>query len=159
MEVTFNEEWALTEAVKAAINSNCKSKRGVAIWSRKDGLITTGYNRPPKPFICDGSDACRANCAKTAVHAEQAALMKIIQCPSFIMLGNNDLEMIHVKVVDGQPVVSEKPSCWQCSKLILEAGIKYMWLYQAEGFVRYTAEEFHEKTLINCDLKQTQNDK
>ena len=146
---TFSEEKAFRYAVKAAKNSNCKSKRGVVIWDRYVGLISIGWNAPPKPFVCDGSEACRANCAKTAVHAEQAALMNA--------LGVNfeavHCEMLHVKIIDGEAVTSEKPSCWQCSKLILASGIKSMWLYQEEGLVEYTAEDFHNKTLINCDLK------
>ena len=60
--------------------------------------------------------------------------------------------MLHIKIVDGLPVVSEKPSCWQCSKLILTAGLKSMWLYQKEGFVEYSAVDFHRITLENCDL-------
>jgi deoxycytidylate deaminase len=156
----FDEQWALERAVEAASNSKCKSQRGVVIWHRNIGLISSGWNAPPKPYICDGSETCRANCAKTAVHAEQAALLNIrdIRFLSEIDLigysSRKDCEMIHVKIVDGEPVFSEKPSCWQCSKLILASGLKSMWLYQKEGFVGYTPEEFHEQTLINCDLKQ-----
>lgn len=148
-DFTYDEKWALDEAIKASLNSNCKSKRGVIIWHRRWGIVSSGWNMPPKPFICDGSEACRANCAKTAVHAEQAALINY--------LGSNiktsDCEMIHVKSVDGKAVFSEKPSCWQCSKLILASGLKSMWLYQKEGFVEYTPVNFHEQTLINCELK------
>jgi len=145
----YDEEWALKEAVKASLNSNCKSKRGVVIWNRATGLVSIGFNAPPKPLICDGSETCRANCAKTAVHAEQAAL---IGARGYVF-PLSECEMIHVKSIDGVAVTSEKPSCWQCSKLILAAGVKSMWLYQKEGFVEYTALDFHDKTLINCELK------
>jgi len=149
-----NEKWALEKAVQASLNSNCKSKRGVVIWSREIGLVGVGWNAPPKPLLCDGSDVCRANCAKTAVHAEQAALLDMLKDPHLYMDTKlNELEMIHVKSVNGEAVVSEKPSCWQCSKLILASGIKSMWLYQKEGFVEYSAQDFHEQTLINCELK------
>lgn len=141
----MDENQALKEAVEIAKLSPCGSKRGIVIWHREHGVISGGYNAPPPSFVCDGSDACRANCNKTAVHAEQAALIdfdpRIEGC-----------EMIHVKVVDGEAVHSLQPSCWQCSKLILQAGISYMWLYQVEGLVRYTAQDFHNKTLINCGL-------
>lgn len=145
----FSEEWALAQAVEAAKNSKCKSQRGVVIWHRDEGLMSMGWNAPPKPYICDGSDACRKNCAKTAVHAEQAALLRFKHDTIKI----EDCEMIHVKIIDGQAVTSDKPSCWQCSKLILESGIKTMWLFREEGFTRYSAEDFHEQTLANCDLK------
>lgn len=147
MEI-YDEKWALKLAVKAAKKSKCQSQRGVVIWHRKYGLMTSGWNAPPKPFKCDGSDACRANCAKTALHAEQAAILKF----HFINVLISDCEMIHVKIIDGKAVTSEKPSCWQCSKLILASGLKAMWLYQKEGYVRYTALDFHQKTLVNCEL-------
>ena len=150
----FDEKWALDMAVKLANESNCKSKRGVIIWNRKVGLISTGWNAPPKPLRCDGSEACRSNCAKTAVHAEQAALLGLPYVPTILANagGLGECEMLHVKSVDGKAVFSEKPSCWQCSKLILASGLKSMWLYQKEGFVEYTPEEFHKQTLINCEL-------
>lgn len=145
----LDEKWALNEAVKIAKNSKCKSKRGVVIWNRTRGVISSGWNAPPLPFKCDGSRSCRENCSKTAIHAEQAALMGFIA--SKVDIGN--CEMIHVKIVDGKAVVSDKPSCWQCSKLILASGLKAMWLYQKEGYIKYTPDEFHKQTLINCELK------
>lgn len=145
----YDENWALERAVEAAKNSKCQSKRGVVIWSRYTGIITSGWNAPPAPFKCNGSDECKATCSKTAVHAEQAALMALIDD----MFESDNLEMLHVKIINNEAVISEKPSCWQCSKLILASGIHSMWLYQKEGLVRYTPEEFHKQTLDNCDLK------
>jgi hypothetical protein len=58
--------------------------------------------------------------------------------------------MIHVKAVDEEAVFSIQPSCWQCSKLILEANIGKMWLYLEGGLKSYTTEEFHKETLLNC---------
>lgn len=146
----YDEKWALKQAVKAAMKSPCQSKRGVIIWSRISGKISIGWNEPPKPFKCDGSDKCKSECSKTAVHAEQAALMKIprVKNPQWIRI----YEMLHVKVVDGKAVISEKPSCWQCSKLILASELEYMWLYLKEGLVRYSPADFHEQTLKNNDL-------
>jgi len=150
MTNNYNEIWALDQAVIAARKSKCKSQRGIVIWHREHGLISDGFNAPPKPFVCDSSEACRANCAKTALHAEQVALLKLHKLDKKIPIG--ECEMIHVKVVNDEAVVSDKPSCWQCSKLILEAGLKSMWLYQNEGLVEYSAEDFHLKTLQNCNL-------
>ena len=143
----YDENWALEQAVKIAWRSKCQSKRGVVIWNRELGIISNGFNAPPNPFECDGSDACKANCAKTAVHAEQVALLNFDQKLSF-----ESCEMLHVKVVEGKPVHSLQPSCWQCSKLILACGLKSMWLYQKEGLVEYSSLEFHEQTLKNCNL-------
>ncbi len=143
-----DENWALKQAVYAAKNSKCQSQRGVVIWHRQQGLTSIGWNAPPKPFECDGSDACKANCSKTAVHAEQAALVNALG----LMVRPKEEEMLHVKIVNGEPVHSIQPSCWQCSKLILASGIKSMWLYQKEGLVEYSALEFHKQTLKNCEI-------
>lgn len=96
---------------------------------------------------CDGSDACKCVCRKTAVHAEQ---MAILQAENV-----HDAQMLHVKTVNGDPVVSGAPSCLECSKLILEAGIKFMWLWEPRGLVRYSAEKFHEETLRFHGMKVT----
>lgn len=68
--------------------------------------------------------------------------------------------MLHTKVVfeGGQwvSVPGGPPSCPDCSKLILEAGIDGMWLVEERDgntvLVRYTAAEFHDQTLRNCGL-------
>lgn len=146
----FDENWALLQAVEIAKQSPCRSKRGVVIWNRTAGLISVGFNAPPKPFECDGTDACKKNCAKTAVHAEQKALLGIERW-NYIKL--DQCEMLHVKVVNGEAVISDKPSCWQCSKLILACKLKSMWLYQKEGLIEYSPYEFHRQTLVNSDLK------
>lgn len=144
----YDENWALNRAAEISKNSPCQSKRGVIIWDRDFGLISTGYNSPPDRKDCNGSDKCKLNCNKTAIHAEQMAILNI----------NDNIhkyknpEMLHIKTIDGKPVFSDKPCCWQCSKLILKLGIKYMWLYKKEGLVKYLSEDFHNQTLKNCEL-------
>ena len=122
-------------AIEAAKLSLCQSKRGASIWNEY-GHVASGYNHKPKGFVCDGSDACKRNCAQDAVHAEQHAI---------ILAGHNceGSEMLHVKVVDGELVYSGPPSCLQCSKLIIQAGIAGMWLFHPDGWRRYTPQEFH----------------
>lgn len=151
-------EAMLEHAAEQARMSPCsKSKRGVVVWSCHTGLVLSrGFNHPPEPFRCDGSEACRAACGKRCVHAEQAALLD---------LGDRvvGMHMLHVKVVDGQPVPGGPPSCSQCSKLILAAGIEAMWLYehgpqiQLDGtragvLVPYHADDFHALSLLNEGL-------
>lgn len=99
--------------------------------------------------------SCRKDCGKLCVHAEANALhdahmfgKPVARC-----------EMLHVKVVDGKPVASGPPSCWQCSRAILRAGLEAMWLLRpgSEGgsdpvLVRYTAREFHRETLKTCGI-------
>lgn len=142
-------ERALERAVQIGARSPCvKSKRGVVVF-RSDSryLAGEGYNAPPFPFVCDGSEACQTACGKVCVHAEQAVLVG----------PHEGGEMLHVKVVDGVGVPSGPPSCADCSKLILESGeISAMWLYEDRGdgakLYRYTPVEFHRATLQTLGL-------
>lgn len=130
-------------AIRAAFESPCQSKRGAVIWG-KGGVVSIGRNHQPQPFPCDGSDRCKENCGKTAIHAEQSAILKTEPA---LIIGS---QMLHVKVEDGKLVPSGPPSCLECSKLILESGIAYMWLYHETGWKWYTAAEFHRAT---CEHK------
>lgn len=157
-----------SECITIARCSPCQSKRGVVIFSESGGyqtssgtsgrIITRGFNRPPAPFVCDGSDRCKQTCGRSAVHAEQVALL----AAGWQAHGES---LLHIKVVDGQPVGSLNPSCLECSKLILEAGIVRVYLLHDSGSVSlrgstfswepidehlvvagYMAEEFHRRT-------------
>lgn len=163
-------------AVAAANASPCaKSKRGVVIYSRKTnvdiesndwnwaGRFTihgNAHNSPPWPYECDGTDACKANCSRVAVHAEQRAILQsgagvFPRWPNFLQTGVKvETHLVHVKTVDGKLVPSPKgPSCDECSKLIVETGVDYIWLYETEGAWNcYSAYEFHRITLRNCGL-------
>lgn len=120
-------------ALRAAAQSPCRSKRGAAIFTNTR-LVVTGFNH--RPDGCDGSALCKASCRVTAIHAEQDALLGV----SVLAEG---ADMLHVKSVDGALVPSGPPSCVQCSKALLHAGIANMWLYHADGWKRYPAREFH----------------
>jgi deoxycytidylate deaminase len=145
-----SEHDALAAAVLVAQSSPCaKSRRGVVIFTRQDGVLARGWNAPPSPFRCDGSEACQASCNKIAVHAETAALHDLMRIG---VGGRGPLEMLHVKVVNGVAVASGAPSCWQCSREVLVSGVRWFWLLHAEGLRRYTAEDFHTITLRNSSL-------
>lgn len=145
----MNEHDALQLAVSVAGGSTCaKSRRGVVIFKPGQQGITPagiGCNAPPHPFRCDGSGACRAACSKVAVHAEEVALL---------MAGVSAVgcDLLHVKVVDNEAVWSGGPSCWQCSRSILHAGVAGVWLLHEAGLRRYEAVEFHDLTLRACGL-------
>lgn len=143
-------------AAKVAACAGCsKSKRGVVLF-RGAEVLAVGANSPPKGFSCDGSPACQRGCGKVAVHAEQRAILAAGASRMDIV----GAEMLHVKVVpiEGgwEPVASGGPSCPDCSKLILEAGIAGMWLLEERDgkptLIRYTADEFHAATLANLGL-------
>ncbi len=137
---------ALNLAVYAAEKSPCaKSKRGAVIWNKYGDTVASGTNHQPVGIVCDASEKCRLHCNKRCIHAEAEALMRA----GGKAKGAN---MLHIKVVDGDPVASGPPSCWQCSRHILDAGIKTMWLLEDDGWNSYTAEEFHTITMRNCGI-------
>jgi deoxycytidylate deaminase len=143
----YSAKQALERAVNMGSQSPCaKSKRGVVIWDPElFDILCANHNHPPSGFACDGSEACRQNCGKLCVHAEVAA---IIDAKS----GLHRCHMLHVKVVDGEAVPSGPPSCTDCSKAILAAGIKMMWLLHEGGLKGYPAVEFHKLSLKYREL-------
>ena len=159
IEIDPLQSW-VDEAVNMAMRSPCLSKRGVVIGSQDMRLIGSGFNHQPFPFRCSQNDACKKNCGKTAIHAEQSAILRAT-API------KGAWMLHVKAKQGKPCSSLGPSCLECSKLILESGIEWMHLLhdprsqmlgevvgQVEGFLadgtlgkiqirRYSAPIFH----------------
>lgn len=133
-------------AVKIGATSPCaKSKRGVVIFDSVVHSVNSFGKNHPAVGTCDGSDACRRDCTKRCVHAEQAALLKLAPCKEAVLL--------HIKVVDGKGVPGGPPSCIECSKLIVASGkIAHVWLWEAEGWVKRTAAEFHKETCENVGV-------
>lgn len=147
----FDQTDAVELARVAANQSPCaKIKRGVVIFTRDCSVFTSGFNHPPPPMVCDGSEQCREHCNKLCVHAEVAALRSLVDQVDFFP---PELEMLHVKTVGGVVVPSGPPSCWQCSREILDSGlIDKMWLLHEDGLRAYPVLEFHDLTLRHCNL-------
>ena len=152
--MAYTERDAFSEACRVASLSPCaKSHRGVVIFDRNLGQLATGYNQPPPPFVCNGSDECEDACGKLCIHAEMMALA-VLGNDHYdeITLNGAGLELLHVEAEESGSVPSGPPSCWQCSRHIVFAGIKYVWLYHEDGLRRYDALEFHELTLKHHGL-------
>ncbi len=158
------DQFVIDEAVRIATRSPCaKSKRGAVIFDRgTDYVRASGYNTPPITRDCDGSSACRVSCAQRCLHAEQNAIGVI---PGYSLRYVSDLDILHAKAVDGALVAGGGPSCWQCSRLILNSGLGGVWLYQdapygAPGvddvtwpaWVRWDSVEFDRQTRITCGV-------
>jgi len=142
-------DWVIELAAREAARSPCaKSKRGVVMWVRGSQVAILGHNRPALGE-CEGSDRCRRDCARRCVHAEQMALLVGSETSADVE-PLSDWDLLHLKVdSDGMPLSSGGPSCLECSKLILHAGIGGVWLLQqGQGWVRRTADEFHRVTLL-----------
>ncbi len=171
--------WAIEDALTIAGQSPCqKRKVGIAIYRCERGLdggrelvastLAAGYNGPPwipdgdDPGIegaCDGSAACRRDCARRCVHAEARAIDALVD-------GLRDqgrrLRLVHAKLDDhGRLMACDGPSCIDCSKMILDRGLGGIWLYERhEVFVEtprwiyYPAKDFHEATAARLGIYQ-----
>lgn len=160
----------VTFAIHEAQKSPCsKSQRGAIVYDTRDLVVHgSGFNGPPEPFRCTGSDACREHCNKSCLHAEARALQGLARYQAHYS------ELVHAKTVQGELVAGGGPSCWQCSRQILELQLHGVWLFQAQQvrdvdhagmFPRvtaragepgrwhfYTALEFHQATLRACGV-------
>lgn len=139
--MTEPPSYAVIAAQLAAMKSPCaKSKRGAALFDsviaeggaragRRNPMLYggTGFNGQPTPFRCDGSKACRAACGQLCLHAEQRAIIEAIRSDD---VGPRGADLVHVKVVDGVVVPGGGPSCWQCSRLVVDSGIRGVWLFE-----------------------------
>lgn len=150
---------AIEVALAAAKQSPCgKSKRGVSVYRVRstDGdaiVVGLGWNGMPGGAACTNDETCRRLCAQRCVHAEMRAI-RGAAIRHLVPLTSHDA--VHVKIgAAGELVPSGGPSCWQCSREILDVGLGGFWLYHGdclEPWRRYTAAEFHASTLINCGL-------
>jgi hypothetical protein len=120
-------------------------------------------------------------CSMMCVHAEARAVRDSANYQEWEVVPPEATDLVHVKTITPQQLddldelgqgprgllmtssgktigmiaVSGHPSCWQCSREILDAGLGGVWLYHAEGWRRYAAAEFHDITLDTCDIKRT----
>lgn len=149
-------------AVESANLSPCKkSKRGAVLYIPYEVVYGTGFNKPPGNLVCTGDKQCKVRCGKWCSHAESQAIKDAIlhgaceqfcpkASPSKVDLSHYDL--LHIKTVDGKPVPSGPPSCWQCAREVLETGIEGVWLLHEEGWTYYSGQEFHAKTMEYCGI-------
>lgn len=168
MTATAPPDWAIELAERTAAESPCaKSKRGVVAYDRDSNHIRTavraGFNGPPRNTPCPGREACGDRCNKLCVHAEMHALRGISDGIIW-RYGIDAVDLVHVKLgADGRVTAGGPPSCWQCSREILDVGfVTGVWLYELSDWLGvrmppgrwryYTAADFHAVTLRNAGL-------
>ena len=127
-------------AAHVARQSRClKSQRGVVI-VKNDKIISTGYNKPQKQkYGCCLRETIKDNSRVelcNAVHAEDMAIGYADNSKSQL----RGARMYHIKVKNGKPMPSGKPSCTMCSKMIQEMGLEFV-LWHEHGYVLYEPEE------------------
>lgn len=181
--------FAIVGAETAADLSICvKSKRGVSVYRMIEDIdgnlehveetYAQGWNGPPYVWDgdhpdyelgCDGSEECRRDCGKRCEHAERRAIGALV---AHLRDYPSRLRMVHVKIgADGRVVAGKGPSCADCAKAILDAGIGGIWLFEAmpgvwyqkdggpaetgPGIWRYyTARAFYDVTMATLGIYQ-----
>lgn len=148
----------IEKAIREANESPCeKSKRGVVIFDNVSNytlgvcshIAGMGHNHQPTDFVCGGSKSCMKNCAKLCIHAEADAIKNAHLHANEV----DGYDLLHVKTVKGLLVTSGPPSCWQCSRHIINYDLRGVWLFHKEGWTFYDAKKFHLLTLETCDLR------
>jgi deoxycytidylate deaminase len=150
------EQHQIAAALRAAARSPCRSKRGVALHNVITGAFRgDGFNGPPAPFSCPGREACAGNCGKRSVHAEVRALRSAAAWGRHHDLSNVDL--VHVELAaDGGVVPCGGPSCWQCSREIVDCGfVAGVWLY--ETVPKENCPHLVDLKRVDCPLCQGEN--
>jgi hypothetical protein len=185
---TTPPDHAIRRALEQATRSPCRSQRGVAVYDRESGgVVGVGHNGPPGALGCPGRSICAGTCGQRSVHAESRALRDAIAwwppCRKIATthrerdttlrhVWTSGYDLVHVELAAGGDVSAcDGPSCWQCSREILDVGfVDGVWLYEeferAAGLVtpyaprsmppgvwrRYTAQEFYDVTLTACRI-------
>ena len=121
-----------TAELAAGASPCAKSKRGVALFDPDTGAHRgDGHNGPPAGAPCPGRAVCGDRCGKLCVHAEMRALREMW---AYATNGHwcTGLHLVHVKLgPDGRVTPGGPPSCWQCSREILDVGfVVGVWLYE-----------------------------
>lgn len=128
--MTAPPDFAIRAAVEVGRRSPCsKSKRGAVVYVPHIGaIIGVGHNAQPSPFACTADERCRESCGKLCVHAEARTIRDALVTAGSHNL--NGLELVHAKVANGLLVPGGGPSCWQCSREVLDVGLAAVWLYE-----------------------------
>lgn len=155
---------AVELAIRNAVESPCqKSKRGVVIYASTPSeypfyTFGFGHNGPPAMIHCDGSDACREDCGRRCVHAEMRAHRDAMAARYAISVARGmglKIELVHVKAVGGVLVAGGGPSCFNCSREIVDSQlVDLVWLYESRigepvgRWCSYDAISFHKESLL-----------
>ena len=126
-----------------------RSRCGTVIVDGEGQVIGRGYNAPPQDDIairrCDRKHELHPTFKsdKTCcVHAEQRAVMDAL-ARNPAKLPGSTLYFVRLDA-EGKMKYSGKPYCTICSKMALDAGVRFFCLYHEEGVGMYDTREYNE---------------
>ncbi len=131
-------------AAEEAKKSTCKKSQRGAIIVKDNQIIGRGYNKVTLEKLCNPCirenirDNSRVELC-SAIHAEQMAIIDAVNNGKSL----DGSKMYHIKVKNGKMKPSGKPSCTVCSRMLYEAGIKFV-LWHENGYAIYSPEELNE---------------
>ncbi len=145
----------LKECEKIALEkASCLRSLCGSVIVNKNKIIGKGWNSLPldkKPSFCwkDSLPEDFKSDKTCCIHAEQRALIDALKNYPNEVIGSTIYFVRLDKNKKRMP--SGKPYCTVCSKLCLEAGVKYWVLEHKEGIVIYDSDEYNQ---ISFGLKK-----
>ncbi len=140
---------ATAEAKKAT----CRRAKCGAVLIKNGKPIGAGHNSPPlndeDNRMCDNEyDFSKRKKLKydvtCCVHAEWRALMDAIRShPKDVKKSS----LYFMRIEDGQ-LKTTQPFCTVCSRLLMDAGVKEVVLWQNEGLVLYDASAYNQASYV-----------
>lgn len=138
----------LAAAREQALLSSCSRGRGGSVIMVGGEVVGRGFNHPPgglesqrrcdrRHELAPGFRSDHTCCCHAEAVCCIAALRRVPDLAGgFIFFARVDAE--------GRPLLAEIPYCTICSKLILEVGLSFVVLEQAQGPTVYDAESYND---------------
>lgn len=139
----------ISDATKLAEKATCRRAKCGCVLVKAGQIIGTGFNSPPhddeEQRTCDNkytySQGKKLKYDVTCcVHAEWRSLMEALKKHQDKLKGST---LYFMRIEDGKPKKTQ-PFCTVCSRLLLEAGVKEIVLWQQEGLISYNAPEYNQ---------------
>ena len=149
---------AIGEAISRGQAGPCSKSKRIAWAQSPAGTYPARFavNQPPVGLACAGDDACRDVCGKICTPAEETRVLDVLRAP--IMHEADDLAVFHLEIVGGVPQAFDRPgkpqgpSCITCARIMVQAGVRAVWLFGVDGWRWWRASDFWVATVRELRL-------
>jgi deoxycytidylate deaminase len=140
----------IAESLDEAKKATCLRAKCGAVIVADERVIGRGYNSPPGDLesqrrclrrgeIGPGFKSDKTCC----VHAEQRAIVDATRSNGSLL---NQSTMYFSRLTTKGDVEVTEPYCTICSKMTLDAGIKFMVLLEAQGWIIYETADYNDQS-------------